>query len=142
MQIRDFTVDDYAATTALWRRCGLHPSTSDTAGRLTGIAARNPGLFLLAFDDGGLCGTVMGIWDSRRGWINRLAVDPARRHSGLGRHLLALVEDRLRERGCDKVNLLIEPDNAAVAGFYEAAGYVRDPLIFMEKWLEPGCEST
>jgi ribosomal protein S18 acetylase RimI-like enzyme len=77
----------------------------------------------------------MGIWDGRRGWINRLAVDPARRRSGLGRGLLALVEERLRERGCDKVNLLIEPDNAAVTDFYAAAGYSRDPLIFMEKLL-------
>ena len=45
------------------------------------------------------------------------------------------MEERLRERGCDKVNLLIEPDNAAVTDFYAAAGYSRDPLIFMEKLL-------
>jgi ribosomal protein S18 acetylase RimI-like enzyme len=135
MQIRDFTVEDYAAATALWQRCGLHPSASDTPERLAGVARQHPGLFLLAFEGAVLVGSVMGIWDSRRGWINRLAVDPTRRRTGLGRSLLALVEDRLRERGCDKVNLLIETDNAAVADFYAAAGYVRDPLIFMEKFL-------
>jgi len=135
MQFRDFTADDYAAATALWRRCGLHPSASDTVDRLAGVAARNPGLFLLAFEEGVLCGTVMGIWDGRRGWINRLAVAPERRRGGLGRRLLTLVEQRLLEAGCDKVNLLIEPDNAAVAEFYAAAGYASDPLIFMEKWL-------
>lgn len=49
--------------------------------------------------------------------------------------LLALVETRLRQRGGDKVNLLIEPDNDSVAAFYAEAGYARDPLIFMKKWL-------
>jgi hypothetical protein len=99
MQMRDFTLGDYAAATALWERCGLHPSASDTPARLAGVARHNPGLFVLAFEGD------------------------------------ALVEERLRERCCDKVNLLIEPDNAAVADFYAAAGYTRDPLIFMEKWL-------
>jgi ribosomal protein S18 acetylase RimI-like enzyme len=135
MQIRDFTTGDFAAATALWEICGLHPSRSDTAERLADVSRRNPGLFLLAFDDDRLVGTVMALWDGRRGWINRLAVNPARRHSGLGRFLLGLVETRLRERGCDKVNLLIEADNEPVAAFYAAAGYSRDPLIFMEKWL-------
>ena len=135
MQIRDFTPDDCAAATALWQRCGLHPSRSDTAERLATVSRRNPGLFLVALDGERLAGTVMGSWDGRRGWINRLAVDPACRRDGLGRGLLALVEARLRARGCDKVNLLIEPDNKSVAAFYAAAGYARDPLIFMEKWL-------
>lgn len=135
MRIRDFTADDCPAALALWQRCGLHPSPSDTAAQLAEVARRNPGLFLLAFEGERLLGTVMGSWDGRRGWINRLAVDPAHRRGGLGGGLLALVEARLRRRGCEKVNLLIEPDNAAAAGFYAAAGYARDPLIFMEKWL-------
>jgi ribosomal protein S18 acetylase RimI-like enzyme len=135
MHIRDFTQDDFAAATALWRLCGLHPSPSDTPARLAEISRRNPGLFLVALDAPLLAGTVMGSWDGRRGWINRLAVAPAQRRTGLGGGLLALVETRLRARGCDKVNLLIESDNETVAGFYAAAGYTRDPLIFMEKWL-------
>lgn len=135
MQIRAFTPDDFAAATALWQRCGLHPSPSDTAGQLAEVSRRNPGLFLVAFERDRLVGTVMASWDGRRGWINRLAVEPAARRTGLGRGLLALVEARLRQRGCDKVNLLIESDNEPVTAFYAASGYARDPLIFMEKWL-------
>jgi ribosomal protein S18 acetylase RimI-like enzyme len=33
------------------------------------------------------------------------------------------------------VNLLIEPSNAKVQGFYTRLGYGVDELIFMEKWL-------
>lgn len=135
MLIREFTADDFAAATALWERCGLHPSASDTPAGLAEVARYNPGLFLLAFDGERLVGTVLGSWDGRRGWINRLAVDAVRRGAGLGRRLIALAEQRLRERGCVKVNLLIEADNAAAADYYATLGYSRDPLIFMEKWL-------
>ena len=135
MEIRPFTAEDFAAAAELWRCCGLHPSRSDTAARLAEVSRRNPDLFLVAYERDRLVGTIMGSWDGRRGWINRLAVDPADRRGGLGRGLLALVEARLRQRGCDKVNLLIESDNEAVVDFYLASDYTRDPLIFMEKWL-------
>ncbi|CAH2599160.1 GNAT family N-acetyltransferase [Rhodovastum atsumiense] len=135
MDIRDYTPADFAAATALWTLCGLHPSASDTPERLAVVARHNPGLFLVAEAEGMLIATVMGCWDGRRGWINRLAVHPDRRGEALGRRMVALVEDRLRARGCDKVNLLVEPDNAAVGAYYAAAGYTCDPLIFMEKWL-------
>ena len=35
-----------------------------------------------------------------------------------------------------KLNLLIEPDNARVEGFYRRQGYANDTLLFMEKWLD------
>lgn len=39
--------------------------------------------------------------------------------------------------GCDKINLLIDPENAAVQTFYGKLGFARDELIFMEKWVAP-----
>jgi ribosomal protein S18 acetylase RimI-like enzyme len=50
---------------------------------------------------------------------------------------MAEAEGRLDRLGATKVNLLIEPDNAGIAGFYEKFGYERDQLIFMERWLDP-----
>ena len=48
---------------------------------------------------------------------------------------MAEVERRLVVLGCEKVNLLIEPENGALQEYYERLGYSVDPLIFMEKWL-------
>jgi len=48
---------------------------------------------------------------------------------------------RLLAVGCPKVNLLIEPDNAAVAGFYARLGYRQEELLFMEKSLIPEPEN-
>jgi len=87
---------------------------------------------------------VFGAYDGTRGWVHRLATRPARRGRGIASALLAELERRLRAVGCPKVNLLIELENAAVAGFYAQRGYRRDDLLFMKKWLipnEPGYPS-
>lgn len=136
--LRPFRMEDLPAALALWSACGLHPSQSDTEAGFRLKLSRDPDLFLVAeAPDGGLAGTILGSWDGRRGWINRLAVAPEWRGTGLAQRLMAEVEARLAARGCAKVNLLIEADNAGVQGFYARLGYTRDELIFMEKWLAP-----
>ena len=84
---------------------------------------------------------VLGTFDGRRGWVNRLATRPGRRGQGHASAVLAELERRLGAKGCRKVNLLIEPDNKPVTGFYRRRGYAEDRLIFMEKWLPPGTGS-
>jgi ribosomal protein S18 acetylase RimI-like enzyme len=69
------------------------------------------------------------------GWINHLAIHSNYQGRGLGAAMVAQLEERLRIKGCMKVNLLIEPGNAQVQHFYETLDYQRDELIFMEKWL-------
>jgi ribosomal protein S18 acetylase RimI-like enzyme len=133
--LRAATPADHPAMLTLWHTCGLHPGASDTPEGLARKFARDPELFLVAESAGTLVGTVMGSYDGRRGWINRLAVAPEHRATGLAGRLMAEVERRLAALGCVKVNLLIEPDNASVQGFYERRGYTTKPLIFMEKPL-------
>ncbi len=133
--LRPYAPGDFAAVTALWHAAGLHPSAADTPGNLARKQLRDPELFLLAELGGRVVGTVMASYDGRRGWINKLAVDPTLRGQEIGGRLLAEAERRLVALGCPKVNLLIEPDNEGVVRYYERHGYATDPLIFMEKWL-------
>ena len=135
VELRECRIEDHAAVTSLWHGCGLHPSRSDTAEGLARKLARDLELFLLAVQDGEVVGTLLGSYDGRRGWLNRLAVRSDWRGKGLADRLMAEVERRLLALGCDKVNLLIEPENGAVQAYYERLGYSSDPLIFMEKWL-------
>ena len=85
---------------------------------------------------------MLGAFDGRRGWIYHLAVAPGSRRAGTGASLLTELERRLGSKGCLKVNLLIEPENAGVTEFYEHLGYRRDELIFMEKWLDSSDDRT
>ena len=137
--VRRFAPADADAVLDLWRRVGLGLSRTDTPEALAGKLDRDPDLFLVATENGGaIVGAVMGAFDGRRGWIYHLAVDPADQRRGIGRLLLSKLEARLRAKGCAKVNLLIQPANRDVAGFYERLGYRADELIFMEKWLDRG----
>jgi len=135
MQIREFQISDYAQVKALWRTGGLIIGRSDSQRGLRQKLERDADLFLVAQENNRIVGVVMGCWDGRRGWINRLAVAPDQQGKGLGSLLVTEVEKRLKAKGCEKVNLLIEATNSGVQEFYETLGYTRDDLIFMEKWL-------
>jgi uncharacterized protein len=133
--IRPATVSDAASLAGLWRAAGLRFHPGLTERELA--SALRPELVLVEEEAGEVTGTVFGSYDGVRGWVRRLATRPDRRGRGIATALLAELERRLLAAGCAKVNLLIEPDNAAVASFYARRGYRRDDLLFMEKWLVP-----
>jgi ribosomal protein S18 acetylase RimI-like enzyme len=135
MQLREFRMDDYPEVIALWRTAGLAISLSDSQEGLRRKLERDSDLFLVAQEKDSIVGAIMGCFDGRRGWLNHLAVAPAQQGTGLGSLLVKQVEERLKAKGCHKVNLLIEPANKNVQSFYEKLDYACDDLIFMEKWL-------
>jgi GNAT superfamily N-acetyltransferase len=47
-------------------------------------------------------------FDGRRGWVNRLATRSDQRGTGQGSAILAELERRLVDKGCRKINLLVE----------------------------------
>lgn len=135
MKIREFKTDDYSQVIALWETSGLYTGRSDSLESLRTQLKRDADLFLVAEEDGRIIGVVLGRYDGRRGWLNHLAVAPEYRRKRLGSRLVSQLEERLKAKGCEKVNLLIEASNSGVQGFYQQLGYSRDDLIFMEKWL-------
>jgi ribosomal protein S18 acetylase RimI-like enzyme len=135
VNIRPYRSGDYDQVFRLWETSGLELSRSDTKESLDRQAERDPDLFLVAEENGRIVGVIMGRWDGRRGWLNRLAVTPEQRHKRLGTRLVMQAEELLKAKSCEKVNLLIESGNAGVQEFYQQMGYSNDDLIFMEKWL-------
>ncbi len=134
--IRSATFSDFEQIADLWRAAGLRFRPEHAERELANVLGQ--GLVLVAEEDGGsLTGTVFGSYDGLRGWVHRLATRPDRRGGGIATALMAELERRLLALGCPKVNLLIEPDNAAVTAFYAGLGYRGDQLLFMEKWLAP-----
>jgi len=135
MQIRTAVLADAASLIELWATAGLKFRPADVPAELQAVLARHPELVVVAEDADGLAAAALGTFDGRRGWVNRLATRPDRRGHGHASAVLAELERRLAAQGCRKVNLLIEPDNERVTGFYRRHGYTEDQLIFMEKWL-------
>jgi ribosomal protein S18 acetylase RimI-like enzyme len=135
VRLREFREPDYEDVVAVWRACGLAVKHSDSLPELRKLVDRNPGLFLVAEEDGGIAGTVMGAWDGRRAWVYHLAVRPAVQRRGTARLLMDEVERRLRAVGATKLNLMLESANAGVSAFYGKLGYAPDDLLFMTKRL-------
>ncbi|MBE0520560.1 GNAT family N-acetyltransferase, partial [Candidatus Bathyarchaeota archaeon] len=77
-----------------------------------------------AFEDNDLVGTVIISCDLRKGWINRLAVDPDYRHRGIAKALIAESEKALRKLGIKIFCALIEDYNAISKKLFKECGYV------------------
>ena len=138
LQVRPFSMADYAAVRDLWANAGdgLRLRPSDEPAEIEKKLSRDPDLFLVAEIDGRIVGVVMGAWDGRRGWLHHLAVDGEHRRQGVAGRLVCEVEERLRAKGCRKVNLLVLRDNQAARSLYRRLGYGEmTPVLPMGKEL-------
>ena len=133
--MREFRQQDGAAVRTFWESSGIRIRPGDDDRSLAVFADRNPGLFLLAHDERGVAATALAGWDGRRGWLYHVAVRPDQRRQGLGKRLVRMIEERLRERGCPKVNLIVWDDNTEAMDFWAAAGYARAATVEFEKEL-------
>ena len=126
-RIRQLGLDDYDELLALWQRAGLHslrPRGRDSRASLARQLASGVQTILGAEVDGQLVGAVVATHDSRKGWINRLAVDPDHRRQGHGARLIAAAEEVLREQGIPVIAALVESGNIASLALFQKTGYV------------------
>ncbi len=96
---------------------------------------------LIGRDAGVIVATAMVGHDGHRGWVYYVAVDPNRQGKGLGRTMMAAVEDWLRAAGVPKLQLLVRRENAKASAFYQTLGYEESTSVMLAKWLD-GREPT
>ena len=127
VRIRRLGLDDYERLLALWQRAGLHslkPQGRDSRASLTQQLASGIQTILGLEVNGQLVGAVVATHDSRKGWINRLAVDPDHRRRGYAARLVSEAEQVLREQGMHVIATLVENDNPSSLALFHKAGYV------------------
>jgi predicted N-acetyltransferase YhbS len=136
MEIRKLIIDNYEEITKLWTRASL-PYEERGRDRKEAMAAEmkaNPEFFLGAFEDGHLVGTVIINCDMRKGWLNRLAVDPDYRHCGIAKALIAESEKILKKHGVRVICALIEDYNTASKKLFNECGYTEHhDIIYFSK---------
>jgi GNAT superfamily N-acetyltransferase len=76
-----------------------------------------------------LSGCATATHDSRKGWINRLAVHPAHRRRVLALRLVRLCGQHFQAQGIDVWAALIEDWNAPSLALFRQAGYDLAPNI-------------
>jgi ribosomal protein S18 acetylase RimI-like enzyme len=135
-RIRRLTISDYDEMIKLWERSSLpfKPKGRDSRQETKRQMNINPKLFLGAFEGNALVGTVVGSYDGRKGWINRLAVDLEYRRQRIAQLLVARIEDALREKGAKIICALVEESNLGSISLFEKLGYVTDRgILYLSK---------
>lgn len=136
--LRAATPADDAALAALWQACRLTVWYNDPQEDIERWRRQPDSSTILVLDDAGtLAGSVAVGCDGHRAWVYYLAVAPDRQGQGLGRRLMAAAEDFARDRGIQKLQLMVRPSNAKVASFYRALGYEETPRRIFARWLKP-----
>jgi ribosomal protein S18 acetylase RimI-like enzyme len=136
MIIRPYRPADEAALISLWQACGLLRPQNNPRKDIARKLRVNPEWLLVGETDGRIVAAVMAGYEGHRGWINYLAVDPARRRTGLGRAMMAEAERLLRAAGCPKINLQVRTSNRDVVAFYQRLGFAVDDTDSLGKRLE------
>lgn len=136
MQIRRLKITDYDEIVRLWTRANLPARTRgrDAWENIAKEMKANPDFFLGAFEDDRLIGVVIVSSDLRKGWINRLAVDPDFRHQGVAKALINECESVLRKHGIKIFSALIENENEASKKLFQECGYIEHhDIIYFSK---------
>jgi ribosomal protein S18 acetylase RimI-like enzyme len=136
MQVCKLTIEDYDAIIQLWKKASLpfKPQGRDSKKAIEFQMKKNPSFFLGAYDENRLVGTVLASYDYRRGWINRLAVDPKYRHRGIARKLIASTEKALRKKGARIICAHVEDYNVASLSLFKKYGYVEHhDVVYVSK---------
>jgi len=96
--LRHLTVDDYDAIIRLWKEAGLESVRLQGRDSHDAFAAQlAAGQRVIGLEDAGqLIGAVLVTHDTRKGWINRLAIHPNHRRKGYATELIAAAERELR----------------------------------------------
>jgi GNAT superfamily N-acetyltransferase len=127
---------NYEEILDLWRRAGLTIRTEGRDGASAFARQMQWGVQRVAGlrDGRRLVAVAVFTHDARKGWINRLAVDPAYRRRGLAQRLIAEAERWFaQELGLEVWAALIEKENIASQALFEHMGYGRHDLVYVSK---------
>jgi len=136
MKIRNMKKEDYGRLIELWERTELDykPDGRDSKVHVSKELEINPDLFLVAEEDCRIIGSIFATYDGRKGWLNRVAVDPEFQGKGLGRKLCLDAEKILHKKGCRVFAMQIHDSNERSKQMAKSLGYEeRSDIIYFRK---------
>ena len=125
-KFRRLTIDDYEDMLRVWSVAGLpfKPNGRDSRDMLAAEISRDHCAAFGVFDGARLIGLALANYDGRRGWVNRVAVDPDYRGIGLAIDLMRKCKEFFEQFGEVVICALIEELNYPSMALFEKAGYV------------------
>ena len=125
--IRSMTMEDYPAVQALWRSIkgfGLR-SIDDSEEGVKRFLARNPGISVVAEQDGEIVGAILCGHDGRRGCLYHVCVKENHRRQGLGKAMVVFCMEALKREQINKVSLIAFTRNDVGNAFWKEIGWTK-----------------
>ncbi len=136
MKIRKYRKSDYEGLILLWEKSGLPFKTRgrDAKEETFRQSKFDNTRYLVAESEGKIMGSVFATHDGRKGWINRLAVDPLFQGKGIAGVLVEEAERWFYELGIKVYACLIDEENERSKKVFEKKGYsLKDHIKYFVK---------
>ncbi|HOP05957.1 MAG TPA: GNAT family N-acetyltransferase [candidate division Zixibacteria bacterium] len=135
-RIRQLTPDDYDDIIRVWADAGLpyRPDGRDSREHINSEMERSDTAFYGLFEDDRMVAVGVMTYDGRKGWINRVAVDPDCRGRGLAVEIVEAGERFLRGLGAQVIACLIEGQNLPSMALFGKMGYsYHEDILYFSK---------
>lgn len=126
-KIRSMTIEDYPAVKALWqsiRGFGIR-SIDDSEEGVGRFLARNPGISVVAEQDGEIVGAILCGHDGRRGCLYHVCVRKECRRQGIGKSMVVFCMEALKKEQINKVSLIAFTKNDVGNAFWKEIGWTK-----------------
>ena len=127
VKIREMLIQDYPGVSSLWHKIPGFAirSIDDSEKGVDRFLKRNPGLSVVAQEDGKIIGSILCGHDGRRGCLYHVCVDPGRRRKGIGTKMVVYAMEALKSEGINKVSLIAFTRNDIGNAFWRKIGWTR-----------------
>ena len=125
--IRAMTLEDYENVHALWMKIKGFAirSIDDSKEGVERFLNRNPGISVVAEEDGKIVGAILCGHDGRRGCMYHVCVDPEYRLKGIGKSMVVFAMEALRKEKINKVSLIAFTQNDIGNAFWKQIGWTK-----------------
>ena len=127
MTIREMKIEDYDIVFALWKTIkgfGIR-SVDDSKEGIERFLKWNPGLSVVAEEDGKIVGAILCGSDGRRGCLYHVCVHKDYRRQGIGKTMVIWCMEKLKDLQINKVSLIAFTQNDIGNAFWKEIGWTK-----------------
>lgn len=127
MNIREMKIEDYDQIFALWKTIkgfGIR-SVDDSREGIERFLKWNPGLSVVAEEEGQIVGAILCGSDGRRGCLYHVCVHKDYRRQGIGKTMVVWCMGKLKELQINKVSLIAFTQNDVGNAFWKEIGWTK-----------------
>lgn len=125
--IRAMTLNDYEKVYDLWMKIKGFAirSIDDSKEGVERFLNRNPGISVVAEEDGRIVGAILCGHDGRRGCMYHVCVDPDYGLKGIGKSMVVFAMEALKKEKINKVSLIAFTKNDIGNAFWKEIGWTK-----------------